>query len=767
MKICFFILLFIVSIINLLGQDIVINEFMSSSYNFLFDHDGDNSDWIEIFNPTEETINLSSYFLSDNLEKPHKWSFPDIEIAPDSFLVIFASGKDTVYPENEIHTNFSIKDYGEDLLLSNSSKVVQRIEPVILRQNQSYGFLPDESNQAMIFDVATPGSKNELILIEKVFFSETGGVYEDNFEVGLSNVFTENEIRYTIDGSTPNKNSLLYSDALFLDEEMCSKTDIYKIQISPADLQYIPEKIFPKAIVIRAAAFDSTGIIQSKIFTNSYFIRNMEIDHADLPIISITADYDDLFDDSTGIFVPGIFYDENDINGTGNYYQRSIEWERKSNVEMYKGNDCVFNECTGLRTHGWTIRRIPQKGMRFYARSGYGNSHIIAKIFEDSKLMIFDNLVLRPFSSASTEFGALDYMFLKIASKLNCIGLKTRPVCLYLNGEYWGIYFLLERPDDNFIENNFDVDKDNVDIIEDWFGSAISGDGEAFLQLYDFLLNKDLTDNNNYSYVFNQINISSVIDYYLLEIFSENYDWPDNNMRCWRDKNEGEWEWIPLDGDVCFKNADYNSFNHSVNISNDDWPTNAGSTLLFRSLMSNEIFFANFVQRFKVLAQNQFNYIYTSEVLHAIADKLQPEIHAQVDRFNIPTSYDNWMSSVYNVDNFLALRNCNMTQHFYDVFGYEILLQDCDYIGIDINDLVIYPNPTQKSFCVYTKTDFLCPFKICISDVSGKIIIERTEFLQFGDNHFCFNDLGLDAGIYFVNCCFLEKNISKKLVVIR
>ncbi|MDD4149849.1 MAG: CotH kinase family protein [Bacteroidales bacterium] len=773
-----FILLFTLSFISLLGQNIVINEFMSSNYNFLLDYDGDGSDWIELYNPTDETINLSSYFISDNLEKPHKWSFPDVQIAPDSFLVIFASGKDIVYPENEIHTNFSIKAYGEDLLLSNSSQIIHQIEPFILRQNQSYGFLPDGSDEAVIFDVATPGAKNELILIEKVSFSIVGGIYDNNFEIELSNVFSENEIRYTIDGNMPNENSLLYSDALFLDEEMCSKTDIYKIQISPPAWLYIPEKVFPKAIVIRAAAFDSIGVIQSRIVTNSYFIRDMEIDHLDLPIVSITADYNDLFDDSTGIFVPGIFFDENYIGWAGNYFQKGENWEKKSNVEMYDGNNCVFNECTGLRTHGGMSRIIPQKGMKFYARSEYGSAHINAKIFEESDLMTFDNLVLRPFCSAKSDFGAHDYVFLKIASQLNCTSLNTRPVCVYLNGEYWGIYFLLERVDDDFLNNNFGVD--NADIIESWSGSIVSGDNENFLQLYDFLLNNDLSDNSNYYYVANQINISSVIDYYLLEIFSANTDWPANNMRCWRDKDDGKWEWVPMDGDACFVDVDYNSFEHATNLSDDLWPTNASSTLLFRSLMSNEIFAYNFVQRFKGLSQNQFNYVNTSDILSEISDKMQPEISAQVDRFNEPVSYESWNDNYYIIDDYLDLRNCKMAQHFTDVFGYEINLPGCqdndDDINMDdddtdddvkANDLVLYPNPTQESFCVYVKSDFLCSFKMIILDVSGNVITERTEFLQLGDNQFCFDKLGLDAGIYFVNCHFLEKVVSEKLVVIR
>lgn len=774
MKIIIFILVVIFSITSLFGQDMVINEFMSSNYNFLFDHDGDDSDWIEIFNPTEETINLSSYFLSDNLENPQKWSFPDIEIAPDSFLVIFASGKDTVYPENEIHTNFSIKAYGEELLLSNSSEIIHQIEPVILRQNQSYGWLPDGSDNAMIFDVATPGCTNELILIEKVFFSELGGVYDDNFELELSNVFTENIIRYTIDGSTPNENSLLYSDVLFLDEDMCSKTDIYKIQVSPADIQYIPETIFPKAIVIRAAAFDSTGNIQSKVFTNSYFIRNMEIDHADLPIISITADYDDLFNDSTGIFVPGIFYDENYLYGaerSGNYYQRGEEWERRANVELFDySNSDFFSQEVGLRIHGDQARCFPQKGMRIYARNEYGDSKFYTKLFTPEIHNQYERLVFKPFCASWTQAGFQDFLAAKISTNLSYINPNSKPVVLYLNGEYWGIYFVLERIDEKYLEEKYNIDKNSVELVTDWFGNTDKGVNEDYVNLYEFISENDMKNAQNYYYVTQLIDINNFIDYQIFEIYFNNFDWPANNMKCWKSNQyDQKWRWIFYDGDACFHNYKYNFFDHATSTSDDNYPTNYAVTLIYRKLMENSSFAFAFVNRLQYLVNNDFLYANTTQYLNQINVFFDVELQNQIDRFDKPKDYTQWLNDYESIQDFLVERPCSIKKHLKSSFGYNINVPNCGYIDTDIevNNFVLYPNPTQKSFCIHADSDYSYPFRITISNVSGKIIQERFEFLQIGDNQFSFDDLNLNAGIYFVNCYFFDKNISKKLVIIR
>ena len=206
------------SIFGLSAQTVVINEFMSSNYLFLLDSEGESSDWIEIFNQSQDTVNLGSYFLSDNPEKIYKWQFPDVKIAPDSFLVVFASGKDTVFANGEIHTNFSIKAQGEPLILSDSLHTYQIIDPVILKQNQSFGLMPDGIENAVVFELASPGKINEIVAVEKVIFSKSGGIYPESIMLELNCVFDNNEIYYTLNGSRPDTKSIKYAFPILLDK---------------------------------------------------------------------------------------------------------------------------------------------------------------------------------------------------------------------------------------------------------------------------------------------------------------------------------------------------------------------------------------------------------------------------------------------------------------------------------------------------------------------------------------------------------------------
>ncbi|MEO8400058.1 MAG: chitobiase/beta-hexosaminidase C-terminal domain-containing protein, partial [Ignavibacteriaceae bacterium] len=80
--------------INLYSQEVLINELMSSNSTNIKDEDGDNSDWIELYNNSTSEINLENYSLSDDIAELNKWSFPNINLKGHQHLLIFASDKD-------------------------------------------------------------------------------------------------------------------------------------------------------------------------------------------------------------------------------------------------------------------------------------------------------------------------------------------------------------------------------------------------------------------------------------------------------------------------------------------------------------------------------------------------------------------------------------------------------------------------------------------------------------------------------------------------
>jgi len=95
----------------------VISEFMACNKATLLDADRDSSDWIEIQNPTAVAVNLNGWYLTDDMNDLEKWEFPEVQLAPGGYLVVFASGKDRRDPAGQLHTNFALQAGGESVAL--------------------------------------------------------------------------------------------------------------------------------------------------------------------------------------------------------------------------------------------------------------------------------------------------------------------------------------------------------------------------------------------------------------------------------------------------------------------------------------------------------------------------------------------------------------------------------------------------------------------------------------------------------------------------
>ncbi|HBR86313.1 MAG TPA: hypothetical protein DEA65_00515, partial [Candidatus Marinimicrobia bacterium] len=76
------------------AQSVQFNEIMSSNGATIYDEDGDTPDWIELYNSGDNNINLNGHGITDDPSDPFKWVFPNIEISPQDYILLFASEKD-------------------------------------------------------------------------------------------------------------------------------------------------------------------------------------------------------------------------------------------------------------------------------------------------------------------------------------------------------------------------------------------------------------------------------------------------------------------------------------------------------------------------------------------------------------------------------------------------------------------------------------------------------------------------------------------------
>ncbi len=120
-----------------------ITEVMAANDETLYDFEGDASDWVEIYNPSAATVDLSGFYLSDRKNNPTKWEFPeDASVAAGGYLVVFASDKDLLAPNGELHASFALSADGEYIGLFDDDgvTVVDEIFPGFPEQTDDVSF---------------------------------------------------------------------------------------------------------------------------------------------------------------------------------------------------------------------------------------------------------------------------------------------------------------------------------------------------------------------------------------------------------------------------------------------------------------------------------------------------------------------------------------------------------------------------------------------------------------------------------------------------
>ena len=143
---------------QVLSATVLISEFVASNGASLTDGDGQSSDWIEIYNPTQQTVNLAGWHLTDDAGNLDKWTFPALSqsiLEPGEFIVVFASGKPIetyVDPAGNLHTDFELSIDGEYLALTDpSNTIVHSFAPEFPTQRRDVSYGVNENSTPVTF----------------------------------------------------------------------------------------------------------------------------------------------------------------------------------------------------------------------------------------------------------------------------------------------------------------------------------------------------------------------------------------------------------------------------------------------------------------------------------------------------------------------------------------------------------------------------------------------------------------------------------------
>lgn len=535
-----------------------------------------------------------------------------------------------------------------------------------------------------------------------VTLSEDSGFYPETFSLEISAPDAQT-IYYTTDGSDPRTSDtrMVYTQPLEISDRSGDKNVVSAVDPSlfcgsfceyrPAMQSFVQTVKAPsdsavdKCTTIRAAGEAADGSF-SRIFTGTYFIGTEE-EHIEglaescaaagrsLAVISISMEYDDLFDAEKGIYVKGNIFDEafEAYKASGehieaetarqldaNYKQRGREWERSCHIDFFECSPGettpVLSQDCGIRIQGNYSRSDLQKGFRLYARNDYGDNKFRYPVFGEELVSVngetidtFKTLELRAGGNCAFTAKFNDIYWQTLTQEYDYATKASRPCVVYLNGEYWGLYILEEDYSDNYFDSHYGVKNEDVVIYKGDAESYSIGykldegtlpEGETdesfyFEELYDFFYShRDLESQEDFNAFAELVDVESARDYFLTEIWANNkWDWPGKNWSMWKTATvsadseyaDGRWRFMLYDIEFGGVSGESDAATNTIKEDNYkelgllDMGTSNPAVLCFAYLMTNEDFREDFNNRLVEASETTFE----KEKALALLDEFQ------------------------------------------------------------------------------------------------------------------------------------------------
>lgn len=503
-----------------------------------------------------------------------------------------------------LHTNFKIDSKGEKIYLFNKTQnTMETVWVKDLSTGWSLGRVTDGATQWCVFLQPTPAEANttKAYSTEKEtepIFSVAEGFYPGNQSISITSTSLTAEIRYTTNGSEPTASSSKYTG-----------TPI----------------VFTKTGLIRATCFSKVDKLPSRSIANTYFITTTG--HS-IPVLSIITNNSNLYG-NTGIF---------------DHWDQ--EWEKPCYVEYFdKDKHKAFEQFSGIQIDGGAggSRSNAQHSFRLeFDNKAYGEGDVDYPLIPDRPdRKDYKSIYLRNGSNQWLTFQFKDAMECKMMSNQNYNDYShCTPTVVYINGEYFGVYEMREKLNDEYFEENYNATVDSTFhllSLSYYYKSilrALNGSVDTFTNDYNKFISLNPSGVDYLKKADQILDVEYYTDYIAAQSWIADTDWPYNNIKIVKgDFTNHRWrfilqdlEWALLPNGWSNSNLDHIAF--MLN-----YDRNMPYLRFWKELIKNQTYKKQFINRFADLMNSSYLPLNTTDIAQSVYDASFSEMRGEYVRW--------------------------------------------------------------------------------------------------------------------------------------
>jgi hypothetical protein len=703
------------------AQTLLINEFQARNAFTVTDDHGDYDDWVEIANTSDHEINLTGYYLTDDIAKPAKFRLlsagTDLIVPAHGYLLLWADDEES---QGNNHLNFKISD--DEGIIALFSPMLQLVDSVEYSRQQmdiSMGRLPTGSFSWKYYQRPTPGKSNSteayIGVAGRPEIRPASGIYNTNVAITISPFHPEDTVYYTFKSTPPAESSSFYKGPFNINGTR----------------------------VINAIGTKS-GYINSPEVSELYIARPAFT----LPVFAILTDSLDLF------------------GPEGIYPNYNSQLEKYCQIRYLSNSTIAAGAGAGIRIQGASSTFMPKKSFRLFFRSSYGNKLFNYPVFGAQSSGAFNKLVLKSGydDDLTTEKGTLlrDALALELWKKCGGLPQSSRWVILYLNNRYWGIYNLRESIDEDFIRANTGMTDFDLIRFRNEGPDPVFGTIEKWDQLYDKAVHTDLSDPANFQTLTEMLDMDDFINLMAFVQFTGYYSWPWGISMYCENRASATWKTSIWDADRAFTDLSWNGFREALDVTGDYYWANH----IPANLMNNAEFRQRYANRIQKLVRTVFRPENAVAVLDSLYAIVAPEIDGELERWAPGNNV--WEENVNIIRDYLRRRPAMVSVMMQDYLPHAT--GTIDY-STNLTRTMAYPNPFSDRVHV-----MFCPGKkvkvdVSVYDPQGRLVrtlysgVTAGDVEQYDWDGKTFNGSRVPPGMYLIQLKTPDELLRIKVLV--